>query len=230
MKRLTIVVVLASLLLAAACNRKGKKETTAMDSSVENVAETDAATAKGLISLLEGEALMPALSDSAAATDAAATDAAARAARKGGKQSSITDKIRIVRVQSYKLRGLSSLDAVVVVSSTLNRDLLVESLSATLRSSGSVAVKAVSDTPLVIPKRATTGIEVSVSLQISNPLTLLALAMKLRSGDTKNMTVDIAAKVSSGAMSRTIELNDIPLQTLLSATGVSSESIGNLLK
>lgn len=138
-------------------------------------------------------------------------------------------KIRIEKIESLTPHGLAGVDVVVSATNATRHNIKLEAGRLTLKYDGSqVAMLQLYD-PVLLPKRFSGEIEMSFKMKIYDPFGAMAVAGRLKRGDTENMTVKLEAEVKAGPVRKNILYEDVQLDRFLATFAVSIDRIGDYM-
>lgn len=146
------------------------------------------------------------------------------------KEAEIREKFKVEKVESFRANGLTSYDLGLLVTNSTRHEFTLESGFIDVFYAGSKLGTIVADDAVTVPKRATTSIQLPLTLNIGNPLAIYGAYGKIQQGEIDKITLSLTAQIKVAGIKQTVERKNIPLSTVLAMFGVDASDLKNALK
>lgn len=140
----------------------------------------------------------------------------------------LREKIRFEGVEQIVPHGMSGVDAVVKVANETRHKITAEEAEMTLNYRGNSVLMLQLREAVELPKRFEGTLEISTRMKVIDPLSAMAVMLRLRGGEFDGMSVSVEAKVKAGPLRKNISIEEMELTKFLSKFALSTEELDRI--
>lgn len=140
----------------------------------------------------------------------------------------LREKIRFEGIEEIVPHGMSGVDAVVRVANETRHKITAEEGDLTLSYKGNRVLMLQLREAVELPKRFEGELKISTRMKVYDPLSAMAVLLRLLDREFDDMSVTLDAKVKAGPVRKNIFVADMDLPKFLSKFALSTEELDRI--